>query len=732
MALSERLALLVTLDANGAIKGLNDVGKAADRNVGKTTSRLDRMGQNFQKAGVGMVATAGLVATGLYKAGQSAADLEQAVGGTEAVFKDASGTIDRFAQDSAKSMGLSERAFREATTSIGGQLKALGFNQDEAADKAIELTGVAADLAATYGGTTADAVSALGAAFRGEADPAEQFNLRLNQTTVNAKAVELGLAASTSEVDAQAKAQATLALITEQSADAQGQFAREAGSASGAMQIANAEFENAKASLGQSVAPIMADIAGGLADVAGGFSNVNQKSGGFLSKLATFGTVGLAAAGGLSFVVGKLITMRDTLAPLGGRLRNAEGGLTRLGAAAGIAGVALAAVGFAKMGHEATKGSVDIDKLTAALDDNTAAGRRNTERQVLALDAMGALDRAVEQAADSNVIAAEGLVEVGEAAGLSAERLAELRAITDEKRESDIAATRDQQAYGEQVANAVGPTDDLAGATGGLTGELDSAVTALEGLNDALRAQFDPLFAAQDAQTKLAESQAEVNAAIKEYGRNSPEALAANQNLTRAALDYETSLIDLQTAVQNGDVSVDDYLGTLKRWVTQGYITQRAADQAAFSFGVLKSNAEGVPDDVAVTVRTFGLAEATALSKALIENLNNIDGGLFGKITSAGGVAAASVAYASGSTDKTQGRAMGGYVSSGTTYVVGERGPELLTMGSSGGNVTPNHALGGTTYNITVNALDARGAAPIVIDAIREHESSNGKGWREG
>lgn len=39
-------------------------------------------------------------------------------------------------------------------------------------------------------------------------------------------------------------------------------------------------------------------------------------------------------------------------------------------------------------------------------------------------------------------------------------------------------------------------------------------------------------------------------------------------------------------------------------------------------------------------------------------------------------------------------RAGGGPVYPGTTYVVGERGPELLTMGGAGGYVTPNHAIG--------------------------------------
>lgn len=41
------------------------------------------------------------------------------------------------------------------------------------------------------------------------------------------------------------------------------------------------------------------------------------------------------------------------------------------------------------------------------------------------------------------------------------------------------------------------------------------------------------------------------------------------------------------------------------------------------------------------------------------------------------------------------GRAVGGTVMPGGTYLVGERGPELLRMGSSGGRIIPNHRLGG-------------------------------------
>jgi phage-related minor tail protein len=55
----------------------------------------------------------------------------------------------------------------------------------------------------------------------------------------------------------------------------------------------------------------------------------------------------------------------------------------------------------------------------------------------------------------------------------------------------------------------------------------------------------------------------------------------------------------------------------------------------------------------------------------------------------------------------TFGRANGGPVKGGSSYIVGERGPELFSPGVSG-MITPNEMLGGST-NIVVN-VDASGS----------------------
>jgi hypothetical protein len=60
------------------------------------------------------------------------------------------------------------------------------------------------------------------------------------------------------------------------------------------------------------------------------------------------------------------------------------------------------------------------------------------------------------------------------------------------------------------------------------------------------------------------------------------------------------------------------------------------------------------------------------------------------------------------------GHASGGFVGPGMSYLVGERGPELLTMGAAGGYVSPNSALGGQTIY-----QDFRGAV-VTDDLLRK------------
>ena len=77
-------------------------------------------------------------------------------------------------------------------------------------------------------------------------------------------------------------------------------------------------------------------------------------------------------------------------------------------------------------------------------------------------------------------------------------------------------------------------------------------------------------------------------------------------------------------------------------------------------------------------------------------------------------------------------RAAGGPVRAGGSYLVGELGPEIVTMGGNG-FVTPNSGGGANVYNINVNVpvnADSGEIGRQIVSAIRMYERGNGAGWR--
>ena len=76
------------------------------------------------------------------------------------------------------------------------------------------------------------------------------------------------------------------------------------------------------------------------------------------------------------------------------------------------------------------------------------------------------------------------------------------------------------------------------------------------------------------------------------------------------------------------------------------------------------------------------------------------------------------------------GRAGGGRVSGGSSYLVGEMGPELFMPGR-GGNIVPNDRLGGGGTNITINVTAGMGTngaqvGEQIVNAIKRYERVSG------
>jgi hypothetical protein len=119
-------------------------------------------------------------------------------------------------------------------------------------------------MASVFNTTVPDALQATQAAIRGEMEPIRRFGVQLDDATIRAKAVELGLAATTKEVTQQEKGLAALELIYEKTNNTAGDFLNTSDSLANRQKVLAEQFEDTKAKVGEALAPAME----GLLDVA--------------------------------------------------------------------------------------------------------------------------------------------------------------------------------------------------------------------------------------------------------------------------------------------------------------------------------------------------------------------------------------------------------------------------------------------------------------------------------
>jgi phage-related protein len=251
------LLIRVVTDTKQAAAGMEKAGKSAEGMAG----RLKSAALPAAAIGAGVVLFAN-------QAVKSASRTQQAMGAVDSVFGKSAGQVKKWSEQASTSVGLAASEYSELASVMGAQLKNMGVPMDQVAAKTNELITMGADLAATYGGTTAEAVQALGSALRGETDPIERYGISIKQADIAARQAKDGTKALTGEAGKQAKTAALLALATEQAGGAMGQFARETDSAAGSQQIATAQWEDAQSALGSALLPAMSTLAGVLGTVA--------------------------------------------------------------------------------------------------------------------------------------------------------------------------------------------------------------------------------------------------------------------------------------------------------------------------------------------------------------------------------------------------------------------------------------------------------------------------------
>lgn len=281
-------------------KVTNEV-ETSGRDGGKT------FGQAFRGALVGLGTLIGIdkLKDSFVDSIEGAGNLEQSVGGVQAVFKDASGTMFEYAANAKTALGLTKNEYNELGTVIGSQLKNGGVAMDELAPKTNQLISLGGDLSAQFGGSTKEAVEALSSALKGERDPIERYGVSLNQSKIDAEAAALGYEKVGGAFEQQAQQAATLSLVMKQTADAQGAAARETTSFNSRQATFNAIVKEGKAAVAGAFLPALSSLYGFMNErLPGAFDKASLKAaafGGFLTvflaKMSAF-QAGIASGAG--------------------------------------------------------------------------------------------------------------------------------------------------------------------------------------------------------------------------------------------------------------------------------------------------------------------------------------------------------------------------------------------------------------------------------------------------
>lgn len=326
-------------DADKAMDDLKDSMVDADKISGKTTKSIsekfkslgDSMGSIGKKMTLGI--TTPLVALGglSYK---MAADTEDAMGATEQIFKNAANSMKSWSGSLPSYYGVAKGEALEYSNTMGSMLKNIGgLTEEQAAKQSQTLIELSADLSAMFGGSTQDAVHALTGALKGNNSMLDNYGMGVNDATVKAKAFEMGLSDGSGELTLQAKQGATLALIMEQTADAQGQAAREAEGASGSMKSFSTTIKDLRNSIGEVLLPIITPLLRSATDIMIKFKGLSPT---IQENIVKFGMVA-AAIGPVILIVAKAISVATKLGT----------GIAFIASPIGLVIVAVAALGVA-------------------------------------------------------------------------------------------------------------------------------------------------------------------------------------------------------------------------------------------------------------------------------------------------------------------------------------------------------------------------------------------------
>lgn len=230
--------------------------------------------------GVASTAIAGLIGKSVGMAG----DLEQQIGGTEAVFDEFAETVQDKAAKAFDQMGISANNFMATANKMGALMQGSGLDIETSMELSTQAMQRAADVASIMGIDVNAAMESVAGAAKGNFTMMDNLGVAMNATTIEAYALSKGIETSFNEMDNATKVGLAMEMFLEKTAYAAGNYAKENQTFAGSFNTLKAATSN------------FLSGAGGIEDVADalvGFGSILVESIGTMAPTIVTGLVSL-------------------------------------------------------------------------------------------------------------------------------------------------------------------------------------------------------------------------------------------------------------------------------------------------------------------------------------------------------------------------------------------------------------------------------------------------------
>lgn len=250
----EMTTALAKLAKTGASSGraANSLGKSLF-SFSKSTGSAKKSAFSLARALGKFYASYWVIVRGLSKL-KDAIDISSSLTEVENVvsttFGKYSSLIEEFSKNSIQQYGMSELTAKQVSSRFQAMGTAMGFTQEKMANMSIELTKLTGDMASFYDVSQTDVARNLQAIFSGETEPLRKYGIDLTQATLKEWAMKKGLDADISSMTQAQKAMLRYQYVMENTAAAQGDFARTADTWHNQIVVLQQSFQSLAAIVG--------------------------------------------------------------------------------------------------------------------------------------------------------------------------------------------------------------------------------------------------------------------------------------------------------------------------------------------------------------------------------------------------------------------------------------------------------------------------------------------------